>query len=526
MFACLFTPDFAVQAALRLEPEEKRELLKQSPAAILDGPASLLRVMAINGAARVAGMEIGLTKLQAEACGHAWLRRRSLSQEESAQAALLDCASGFSPRVESTAAGTITLDLAGTEKLFGPAHNTAQKISLAAEKLGFDLNVAIASTPDTALYAARGFAGITVIEAGKEAERLGPLPLAVLAASPEILETFDIWGIRDFQSLAALPSIALVERLGQEGLQLQKLARGETKRVLVPTEPSQDCIESFEFDDPVETLESLTFILNRLLQQVSNRLASRSLAANELRVTLELEARQLDRYGEESRPQGLKPNSFEQKKELYERAWKLPLPVQDAKVLFRLAYLDLEANTQSAPIKKLTVQVLPVKPRFAQGGLFAPASPEAEQLEITLARIRSVTGVADENGVPCVGSPQVLDSHKPDSFAVQPFSAIAEKRMPAASVRPVVVLRRFRPALETSVEFAHDRPCSISLHKRRMRVLAASGPWRGSGHWWDATAGWARDEWDVALKTSEGVGYYRIYLDRIRKQWFVEGRLD
>jgi len=59
-----------------------------------------------------------------------------------------------------------------------------------------------------------------------------------------------------------------------------------------------------------------------------------------------------------------------------------------------------------------------------------------------------------------------------------------------------------------------------------MHVVAASGPWRASGHWWDRTTGWARDEWDVALKTSEGVGYYRIYLDRIRKQWFVEGKLD
>ena len=84
MFACLFTPDFSVQAALRLEPEERRELLKQSPAAILDGSASLLRVMATNEAARVAGMEIGMTKLQAEACGRAWLRRRSFVQEESA----------------------------------------------------------------------------------------------------------------------------------------------------------------------------------------------------------------------------------------------------------------------------------------------------------------------------------------------------------------------------------------------------------------------------------------------------------
>ena len=48
MFACMFAPDFPVQAALRLEPEETREVLKQSPIAILDGPASLPRVMATN----------------------------------------------------------------------------------------------------------------------------------------------------------------------------------------------------------------------------------------------------------------------------------------------------------------------------------------------------------------------------------------------------------------------------------------------------------------------------------------------
>jgi len=57
-------------------------------------------------------------------------------------------------------------------------------------------------------------------------------------------------------------------------------------------------------------------------------------------------------------------------------------------------------------------------------------------------------------------------------------------------------------------------------------VLAASGPWSSSGNWWNKTAAWAREEWDVALKTFEGVGYYRIYLDRIRKQWFVEGVFD
>lgn len=515
MFACLYAPDFPVQAALRLEPplqkEDKREVLKQSPVAILDGPPTVLRVIALNDPAREAGIEIGMTKLQAEACGHAVLRKRSLSHEESAQAALLDCASAFSPRAESTAPGTVTLDLAGTEKLFGPPESAAQKLAIAAAKFGFDLHIAIAANPDAALHAARGFRGITVIPAGEEAVRLGPLSLDVLSPAPEILETFASWGIRSFKALAKLPSVALVERLGQEGLRLQELARGQTNRMLAPSEPALDFTESFEFDDPVETLESLTFILNRLLQQVCARLTSRSLATNEFRVTLELEARQLH---------------SEQKKEFYERTWKLPLPMQDPKVLFRLAYLDLETQTQSAPIKKLTVQAMPVKPRFAQGGLFAPASPEAEQLEITLARIRGVVGNADENGIPCVGSPRVLDSHKPDSFAVVSFSTVTEKSDLSADVHPVIALRRFRPAIETSVEFVHGKPCTVSFRNRRMHVLAASGPWRSSGNWWDSTASWARDEWDVALKTSEGIGYYRMYLDRIRERWFVEGMLD
>lgn len=515
MFASLYAPDFRVQAALRLEPAERREISKQSPVAILEGPATLLRVIGINDPARAAGIEIGMTKLQAEACSRASLRKRSITQEESARAALLDCAFAFSPRVESTSAGTVTLDLAGTEKLFGTPESTAQKLAVSARKFGFDLNIAMASNPDAALYAARGFRGITVIAVGEEAARLGALPLEVLSPSSEILEILESWGIRSFKALGKLPPISLGERLGQEALRLQKLARGETDRVLVPIEPTLDFIESFEFDDPVETLESLRFILRQLLQQVCYRLAGRTLATNEFRIALELEARQLNN---------------DEKKEFYERTWKLPLPMQDPKVLYRVACLDLEAQSYSAPIKKLTVQVVPIKPRFAQGGLFAPASPEVEQLEITLARIRSVVGSTDENGIACVGSPNVLDSHKPDSFSVQPFSAIQEKLDPKIQApeptHPVIAMRRFRPAWETSVEFAHNKPCSVSLKARRLQVLAASGPWRGSGHWWDATVSWARDEWDVALKTTEGIGYYRIYLDRIRKQWFVEGMFD
>ena len=90
---------------------------------------------------------------------------------------------------------------------------------------------------------------------------------------------------------------------------------------------------------------------------------------------------------------------------------------------------------------------------------------------------------------------------------------------------PVIALRIFRPALETAVELDGRKPHFVRLWNRYRRVLAASGPWSSSGNWWN-TAAWAREEWDVALKTPAGPGFYRIYRDRLRCQWFVEGVFD
>src|ERR1700691_2086020 len=119
MFACLYVPDFPVQAALLLEPKDAQERLRRSPITVLDGPPSLLRVVALNEPARSLSIKVGMTKLQVETCGGVLLRKRSADHEDAAQSALLECAATFSPRVESTCPGTVILDLAGTEKLFG-----------------------------------------------------------------------------------------------------------------------------------------------------------------------------------------------------------------------------------------------------------------------------------------------------------------------------------------------------------------------------------------------------------------------
>ncbi len=218
-FACIFVPDFPVEALLRAEPDLRAQAL-----AVLEGKAPLQTVFALNEKARRAGVSTGMTKLQVEACSDLVLRPRSLLQEAAAHAALLDCAQSFSPRVEDVSCDTVLLDLVGMEPLFGPLPKIARDVARRASDLGLEANVAVASNPDTAVLAALGFSGVIVIPEGKEAEQLGNLPLEVLFTEghdQQTLEVLERWGIRNFHALAALPEIALSERLGQEGIRLQ-----------------------------------------------------------------------------------------------------------------------------------------------------------------------------------------------------------------------------------------------------------------------------------------------------------------
>src|SRR5215475_3288457 len=109
MFAALYIPNFPAQAALRAEPS----LLREQPLAILEGALPLTHVVAMNEAARAAGVELGMTKLQAQALPSLLLRMSSRLQEQATHAALLDCAAAFSPRLEAITQDTVVLDLHG-----------------------------------------------------------------------------------------------------------------------------------------------------------------------------------------------------------------------------------------------------------------------------------------------------------------------------------------------------------------------------------------------------------------------------
>ncbi len=530
-FACIYVPNFPVAAALRAEPE-----LQTRPIAILEGKPPLETIIAANEKAARKGIAPGMTKTQSELCAELALRLRSPLQEFAAHAALLDCAQSFSPCVGDAACDTVLLDLTGMESLFGSPPEISRAIHNRALRLRLEANVAVASNPDVALLAARGFPGVTVISAGKEAEQLGCLPVEVLfadrqeadekKAAARLLETLERWGIRNLRALAALPEVALSERLGQEGPRLQQLARGTALRTLVPVEELMRFEEAIELEHPIVLLEPLAFLLNRLLDQLCARLGSRALSTQELRLTLDLES-----FMSRNQPSTISHQQFV-------RTLRLPLPMLDPKVFLKLLQLDLNAHPPGAPIVKIHLAADPARPRSAQGGLFLPPTPEPEKLELTLARIASLVGVSK------VGALELLDTHHPEGFRMQRFVAEApqesqrEKASDAAEEEsPVTALRRFRPALRANVTLENGHPAHLVCKKKEVQgsVLWKAGPWRASGDWWEREA-WSRDEWDIALQNTarqnndlrngDAISFYRLVHDLLGGGWFVEGTYD
>lgn len=536
-FAAIHITDFIVQAIVRGEL-----LLRGKAVAIVEGTPPLWSVVAANRRALQMGIEPGMAKSQATQFTAVEIRHRSTAREKAAHEALLDLGWSISPRVEDTAPDTIVADLGGLGALFGGEEKIAQELAKRGASLGFNANIAVAEGIEAAVLGSRGLPGVTLIAPDEEAKRLGVLPVGTLLPSPEILETLARWGVETCGALAALPVIQLSERLGQEGVRLHTLARGAFLRSLTLAKPSVYFQEEMELDDAVEELESLSFLLGRLLDQLCERLAARSLSARVIRMEFDLE-RSFEKELQISAPaehQKLIPRKFE-------KVLTLPVPMRDSKLLLKLARLRLQSDPPPAAIIKMTLSAEPDRPRSTQRGLFLPASPEPEKLELTMARLANLVG--DGN----VGSPQLMDTHRPDAIRIDRFrlarentgnrgkkssGTSADKTSLASPItKPANGFRFFRPGLPVRVELRDGFPSRIFFQGIRGEVAAASGPWRTSGDWWQEA--WDQAEWDVEVhfsgtsqkparlsRPANMRGHYLLYYDARQRGWFFRGMYD
>ncbi len=505
LYLVIHVRDFAVQA---LTQAHKNAELHTRPVAVMSGEAPLERVFAANEGARRLGLEMGMSRVQAESFGVAVLRR-DRRQEDAAFTELMACAGKFSPRIEAVAApeeescgATLVLDASGCERLLGEARQMAAGVHKAVRAAGFAASVAAVHNAYAAVLAARGREGVTVIAGGREAEMLAPLPLSVLELDEAEAETFAAWGITTLGQLAALPAKALAARVGERGLRLQALARGEAGHLLVPEEEPADAVlsERVELEHAVELLEPLLFLLSRMLEQVTQRAGERALAIAEIQTSLAMD-------GGDGRQRELR------------RTVRPALPERDHHTLLKLVQLDLELHPPEAPVTALRVEARPAKAQRAQQGLFAAQAPEAGRLEVLLARLRKLVGEGR------AGAPQLLDSHAPEAFRMAPFGAQAGGMDgPSRSAGRASALRVVRPPRAVRCELRNRAPATLYYEGQRLQVREGSGPWRTDGGWWTSPA-WSREEWDVVLE-EQPRRCLRLAFDPGANCWYVIGAYD
>ena len=420
-----------------------------------------------------------------------------------AEGILLALTRDFTPRVESLGPTDALLDLHGLGRVWPAPELLGHALLLAGRDRGLALHAAIASTRVAALVAARGRPGLTVITPGQEAETLAPLPLDLLDLAEERRDLFRRWGLRTLGDLAALPARGLAERLGPDGPRLRRLARGRDDVPLVPTRTPDTFESTLDLEWPIDGLEPLSFVLARVLDPLMAALVRRGRRAAAL--TLELALVDGGRH---------------------RRTLKPAAPSAEARTWRTLLLLDLEAhppgeagawdNGRGQAILGVTATAEPTAARTVQFSLLDPAQPSPERLAELMARLHDWTSAGRG------GAAALLDTHRPGAFAMEAFAPAGPEAEAAAVPVPRLALRAYRPPLPAQVVVRDGAPAFVSAAAAvRGPVVDRAGPWRSSGDWWDAP--WSREEWDVALA---GGALYRIFNDRLRDAWFVDGELD
>lgn len=393
-------------------------------------------------------------------------------------------------RTQSCFYGAITVQM---NSIAAPHPNRRSPALLAdhlhrlASTTGFIVRVGMAENPDLALLAACLADPVRVLDGRPEQTRafLSPLPLSALSPTPDMQETLTLWGIRTLGDFTALPRDEVTRRLGTDAARLWDMAGGTRRRLLRLVRMPDDYTQRIELEHPIESLELLKHLLQRILDTLTARLATAWLVAREITLTLGFE-----------------------NGEPYQRSLSLAEPSRDIDLLLRLMLTHLDGFTSPSPITTVTLELKPARPGQCQTDLFEHSLRDPNAFAETLAQLEALLGSES------VGAPQLLPTHRPDAVQIVPY---LQARPATTRSHASMPLRRFRPPLTARVTLKDQHPEEITAGPIHGRVIAHRGPWLLSGDWWDKQR-WAREEWDVQLHNG-----LLCRLKCERSAWSVEG---
>jgi protein ImuB len=268
MIGCLTIPTFALRAPLLRRPD-----LCGKPVALAPAPGEQPLLGPCTGAAGRAGIRPGMRLSEALAtCPELQLVEQDPAGVEEAWEQVLRRLEDAGLAVEPVEPGCAYFETCGIERLAGGLE-AALRRALDAVGPEWEPRVGAASRRFAALAAATvAPPGHTVVvDDGETRLFLEPLPLHLLPLSPERREELGELGVKRLGELARLPGAAVADRLGADGAEAWRLARGDDGVGVEPRRPPSELVESLSFPEPIAN--ELT--LGRALAALVERLLAR-----------------------------------------------------------------------------------------------------------------------------------------------------------------------------------------------------------------------------------------------------------
>jgi len=194
----------------------------------------------------------------------------------------LEIASDYSPDLYEEPGHRLSLDLEGTEELFGPAASTAQRILERLNRERLQARAGIGTSKILARIAAASCAN-SVIE--MTVEKMRALPVDLLPGiDARIVNTLHELGLETAGDLRAIPRRSFAAAFGHQGEILAAMMQGQDADNKSEPIVAKSIVLSPVVDDPRE----LRAVLASLAESLGRELRRRALAARKARVKIGL----------------------------------------------------------------------------------------------------------------------------------------------------------------------------------------------------------------------------------------------
>lgn len=473
--------------------------------ALVEGGVHGLALLAVNPAARAAGLHRGQSHADARAILPALVSAPAEpARDLAALRRLALWAERYSPCVaaDARAAGWegLLLDMTGGAHLFGGEAALLADLRGRLAAAGIPARLAIADTPAAAWGLAR-FSGEAeaIAPAGRTREAVADLPMEALRLEAEALSLLRRFGLKRIGELYGLPRAGLARRFrGEAGLRLvERLDQmlGAAPEPLTPERPAPAYRAWMRFAEPLTHAEGIGFHLPALAETLAAQLERDGQGARRLRLTA---------FRVDGRTTAIEAG--------------LSAPAAAAGHMLRLLRetglerLDLGFGVDALMLAAIRAEPAPPRQAEMAGAAAAPIGG-GPALAGLIDRLQARLGEGAVRRPALRGSwiPERSEAWVPAGPDAPPVPDEADARL-----RPALLFDPPEP-VEAIAELPDGAPTRFVWRRAPRRVVRAEGPERLSPEWWrDLEAGPA-----AAPRTRD---YYRVEDDQGRRYWlFREG---